>query len=93
MLLRPNSRMKKVITAVLIIIGLPVVLILIAAVTVKILDRTNGSIIASGEEREYLLYVPSNYDPDTPTSLVISMHGAALWPAQQRSVFASGRKR
>jgi hypothetical protein len=36
--------MKKVITAVLIIIGLPVVLILIAAVTVKILDRTKAII-------------------------------------------------
>ncbi|MDH3480043.1 MAG: hypothetical protein OEO20_17240 [Gemmatimonadota bacterium] len=47
--------------AVLVIIGLPVVLILIAIVSISILDRTNGTIVTSGQNREYLLYVPPSY--------------------------------
>ena len=27
-------------------------------------NRNNGSIISSGEKREYLLYVPRSYDPE-----------------------------
>jgi len=42
-----------------------------------------GTLISSGIEREYLLHVPKTYQPARPTSLVISMHGAANWPAFQ----------
>jgi uracil-DNA glycosylase len=49
---------KMAISAVLLIIGLPVVLVLMVLVSVSILDRTNGSIVSSGEKREYVLYVP-----------------------------------
>ena len=77
---------KIVIGAVLVIIGLPVVLVLIAVVSVHALDRTNGTIISSGHKREYLLYVPPSYDRAKPTPLVISMHGAAVWPAQQMNL-------
>jgi len=77
---------KMVIGAVLLIIGLPVVLILIVLVSVSILDRTNGSIVSSGEKREYLLYVPQSYDRTKPTPLVISMHGAMNWPAFQMNL-------
>jgi polyhydroxybutyrate depolymerase len=45
--------------------------------------RANGTIVSSGQEREYLLYVPKSYDSAIPTPLVISMHAAALWPATQ----------
>lgn len=56
-----NTR-KIVIGAVLLIIGLPVVLVLIAAVSISVLNRTNGAIVSSGQKREYLLYVPKSYD-------------------------------
>lgn len=74
---------KILIGAILLVIGVPLVLALIAAMFIRSQDRSNGLIVSSNEEREYLLYVPSNYDPTVPTPLVISMHGAAAWPAQQ----------
>ncbi len=80
-----NTR-KMLIGAVLVIIGLPVVLVLIAAGSIYVLNRTNGTIVSSGQKREYLLYVPRSYDPAKPTPLVISMHAAALWPAAQMGI-------
>ena len=74
---------KIVIGGVLVITGVPVVLLLIAAVSISVLNRTNGTIVSSGRQREYLLYVPRSYDRAKPTPLVISMHAAALWPAAQ----------
>jgi polyhydroxybutyrate depolymerase len=76
-----------VIGAVVAVIGLPVVSVLIAGVSFYAsfyaLNRTNGTIVSSGQKREYLLYVPRSYDRAKPTPLVISMHAAALWPATQ----------
>jgi polyhydroxybutyrate depolymerase len=77
---------KSVIRAVLVIIGLPMVLVVIAAAWIYVLDRTNGTIVSSGQKREYLLYVPRSYDRAKPTPLVISLHAAAVWPAQQMSL-------
>ena len=77
------GRRRRVVGAVLLLIGLPVVLALVEAVSFQVRSRNNGSIVSSGEEREYLLYVPSSYDATTPTPLVISMHGAAAWPGHQ----------
>ena len=81
-----NTR-KLVIRAVLVVIGLPVVSVLIAVVSFYVLfyapNRSNGTIVSSGQNREYLLYVPMSYDRTKPTPLVISMHAAALWPATQ----------
>ncbi len=70
----------------LVVIGLPVALILVVAATIHVLDRSNGSIVYPGGERQYLLYVPSSYDRAKPAPLVISMHGAALWPAAQMEI-------
>ena len=81
-----NTR-KIVIGAVLVIVGLPVVLVLIAGVSFYLyfyaLNRSNGTIVSSGQKREYLLYVPRSYDRTKPTPLVISMHAGALWPVAQ----------
>jgi polyhydroxybutyrate depolymerase len=52
-----------------------------AAAFVFVIDRTNGKLISSGQVREYLLYVPPGYDPQTPVPLVISIHGFSDWPA------------
>ena len=80
-----NTR-KLAIGAVLLIIGLPVVLVLIAAVSISVLNRTNGAIISSVRKREYLVYIPKSYDRAKPTPLVISLHGALLWPAAQMRI-------
>jgi polyhydroxybutyrate depolymerase len=77
---------KKVIVAVLALIGLPVVLAATEAVSFYVLNRTNGTIVSSDQKREYLLYVPRSYDRTRPTPLVISMHGAGGWPAMQKEV-------
>ena len=44
------------------LIGLPAVLALIEAVSSTSANRNNGTIVSSGEKREYLLYVPKSYD-------------------------------
>jgi len=77
---------KILIGAAMVFIGLPVVLLLIAALSISILNRTNGSIVSSGKVRSYLLYVPESYDGTRATPLVISIHGAAVWPAHQMNL-------
>ena len=77
---------KLVLSTVAVLVGLPLLLVLGLVVSISILDRTNGRIVLSGETREYLLYVPESYDPATPAPLVISIHGGAGWPAQQRNL-------
>jgi polyhydroxybutyrate depolymerase len=74
---------KLLLGTVLMIVALPVLLVLVVTTTISLLDRTNGSVQSSGQKREYLLYVPQRYDRAKPTPLVISMHGAAGWPALQ----------
>ena len=74
---------KAAIGAVLILIILPALLAVIEAVSFHVRNRNNGSIVSSGQAREYILYVPRSYDRSRPTPLVISMHGAGGWPAQQ----------
>ncbi|HEV7594150.1 MAG TPA: PHB depolymerase family esterase, partial [Gemmatimonadaceae bacterium] len=70
--------------AALALVALPVLVVPIEAVSFYGANRDNGSFVSSGETREYLLYVPKNYDRRTPTPLVISMHGAGLWGASQK---------
>ena len=67
----------------LVFIFLPAALALMEAVSFYVLNRNNGTIVSSGQKREYLLYVPRSYDRARPTPLVISMHGAGMWPAAQ----------
>ena len=43
-------------------------------------ERSNGTILTSGEMRHYLLHVPGNLDPSKPVPLVITFHGFAEWP-------------
>jgi poly(3-hydroxybutyrate) depolymerase len=57
---RSTKGSKGVIAAVLVLIGLPVVLAAVEAVSFYVLNRSNGTIVSSGLKREYLLYVPAN---------------------------------
>jgi polyhydroxybutyrate depolymerase len=77
---------KRIIGGVLILITLPLGLALFEAVSFAVRNRNNGSIVSSGTMRKYLLYVPRSYDGSSPTPLVISMHGAGGWPAQQMNL-------
>ena len=77
---------KIVISTLLVIIGVPVASVAILIACINVWDRTNGSIVSSGIKREFLLHVPPNYDHAKPVPLVISLHGAATWPMQQRNV-------
>ncbi len=82
----PVSTRNILVRAALVIIGLPLVLVLIGAAFVCVLDQTNGTIVSSGREREYLLHVPASYDRSKPTPLVISLHGGLNWPALQMAI-------
>ncbi|MEO8383261.1 MAG: PHB depolymerase family esterase [Acidobacteriota bacterium] len=75
--------MKRVIVAVVILISLPALLALGQAIAFHVRNRSNGVMVSSGVEREYIVYVPKSYDRAKPTPLVISLHGAAGWPRQQ----------
>lgn len=80
-------RIRRIILgAVVVAIGLPLGVMLIAIGSISVLDRTNGRIVSSNVAREYLLHVPVRYDPATPTPLVISLHAGATWPAQQKNL-------
>lgn len=78
-----NNWLKWLIGIPLVLIGLALIVVLVGAIAYRLSDRTNGTIISSGEKRNYLLYVPESYDPSKPTPLVISMHGFVQWPANQ----------
>jgi len=75
---------RVVLGAALALIGLPVAMVPIEAVSFYSANRDNGSFVSSGQKRDYLLYVPKSYDRSRPTPLVISMHGAGLWGAAQK---------
>ncbi|MCH9648013.1 MAG: hypothetical protein K0U98_07225 [Deltaproteobacteria bacterium] len=81
-----KGRGKRVILAVLALLGLPLLVILLLAVSFQLENRSNGSIVSSGEVRKYLLHVPKSYDATQPTPLVISFHGGAGWPVLQRDL-------
>lgn len=75
-----------VLAAVLALILLPTALAVLEAGRYISRNRNSGTIMSSGQEREYLLHVPASYDPSKATPLVISLHGASLWPAGQMQV-------
>jgi polyhydroxybutyrate depolymerase len=61
-------------------------LLLVVLAYVWLNSRTNGELISSGETRKYLLHVPESYEPSVPAPLVISLHGAFLWPRSQMRI-------
>lgn len=77
------NRRTIVIGVVTILVSLPAALALFDAVSFRLRNANNGSLISSGEIRKYLLYVPRSYGGRRPAPLVISLHGAAGWPVQQ----------
>ena len=82
----PRGRRTRVLGAVMALLGLPVLVALLEAVSFNVANRSNGAMVSSGEKREYLLHVPKSYDHARKTPLVISMHGGGMWGAAQREV-------
>lgn len=80
----PVSGRTTSLVEVLVLLTLPVTLVVIEAVSYHVAHRNNGTLVSSGQTREYLLYVPRSYDGTRPTPLVISLHGGAMWPAAQQ---------
>ena len=78
--------MTRAIAVVLALIALPLLAAAIEASNYFVTNRSTGSIVSSGREREYVLHVPDRYDPAKPAPLVISLHGAGLWGAAQRDL-------
>jgi polyhydroxybutyrate depolymerase len=76
-------RPRLVIVIVLALIALPAILAAYEAGRWLIHNRTNGSLVSSGIEREYFVHVPRSYDGSRPVPLIISLHGAGGWPVQQ----------
>jgi polyhydroxybutyrate depolymerase len=81
-----GRRRARVLAAALAIAALPVILVPIEAVSYYVRHRNNGSLVSSGQTRDYLLHVPASYDRGRPTPLVISLHGGALWGAAQKEI-------
>ena len=77
---------RLLVVTTLVLVGLPLALLAVALAWSAVLDRTNGTIVSAGQKRTYLLHVPPTYDPTRPTPLVVSLHGAAAWPAQQMNL-------
>jgi polyhydroxybutyrate depolymerase len=86
MISRTSANRTRVLGAVMAFLGLPVVVALVEAVSFNVRNRANGTMVSSGEKREYLVYVPKSYDRARKTPLVISMHGGGLWGAAQQEV-------
>ncbi len=82
---RPALETGKWVLRAALVIGLPVVAVLVASGSYFFLNRASGTMISSGQKREYLLYVPGSYDRSRPTPLVISMHGGGGWPGHLES--------
>lgn len=76
----------RVLGSVLTLLGLPVFVALIEAVSFNVVNRNSGAMVSGGEKREYLLDVPKSYDPARRAPLVISMHGGGMWGAAQREI-------
>jgi polyhydroxybutyrate depolymerase len=78
--------MKTFFKIVAIFLSVIVVAVAVGMIVWQVMDRVNGHLVSSGERREYLLHVPSSYDPSSAVPLVITLHGFAQWPANQASV-------
>ncbi len=78
--------MKKALRVILIIFAIFGVLVLAGLLALNVADRTNGYLLSSGQQREYLIFIPESYNPKEAVPLVINIHGFAQWPANQAKV-------
>jgi polyhydroxybutyrate depolymerase len=84
---------KILIRATLVLIALPILMALFAVgffySVFYFPNRTSaraGTIVSSGQTRDYLLYVPKNYDPAKPAPLVITLHTSMSWDSSAMAI-------
>lgn len=84
---------KIVIRAALVLIALPIVLVLLAFgffySVFYFPNRTSataGTMVSSGQKRDYLLYIPKSYDPAKPMPLVITLHTSMSWDSAAMAI-------
>ncbi len=84
---------KILVRAALVLVGLPVLLVFFTFGFFYSVfyfpnwtSATRGTIVASGERREYLLYVPKSYDRSKPTPLVMNLHTSMSWPSSSMAI-------
>ena len=72
--------------ATLAVLSLPLGVALFEAWSFSDRTRNNGRLVSSGVDREYWLHVPESYRGNEPAPVVITLHGGAGWPTQQRDL-------
>lgn len=77
---------RLIIAALAITIGLTLALVASILIWGSVSDRTNATVVSSGQTRRYLLHVPNTYDRSKATPLMISFHPAATWPAFEMNI-------
>lgn len=84
---------KIVIRVMVVLIGLPIVLALLAFGFFYSVfyfpnwtSATAGTIVSSGQKRDYLVYVPKTYDRSKPTPLVITFHTSMSWDSSAMAI-------
>lgn len=75
---------RPALVAALVLICMPVALASVDAVAFYVSNRATHSMVSSGLRREYTMHVPPSHDASRPVPLVISLHGAGMWPAAQQ---------
>jgi polyhydroxybutyrate depolymerase len=78
--------LKKIVIVLASLLGVALLFVIILGVAFLIVNKINGTLVSSGEKRQYLLHVPASYDRNVSTPLVISIHGFAEWPAHQAQI-------
>src|SRR5215469_10577095 len=86
-------RRKVAIVAGLWLLGLPIVFVAVVCASFYAVfyfpngsRATAGTVVSSGQDRDYLLYVPHGYDRTKPTPLVITLHTAMSWPSSAMNI-------
>jgi polyhydroxybutyrate depolymerase len=79
-------RGSRALAIVAMLVVVPGAIALAEAVSFAARQRNSGTLVSSGDAREYLLHMPAGYDASRPVPLVISLHGAGGWPGLQRDV-------
>src|SRR5256885_12959532 len=69
---------KRAIGAVLALLSLPLLLVLVEAVSFRVAEPPSGWFLSPGREGGYVLYLPRGFDHPMPTALLFRLEGPGL---------------
>lgn len=72
--------------AVLVCLCMPPAFVVITGTAWYLDHQISGSVTVDNEAHDYIVHAPPAYNANNPAPLVISLHGAASWPAFQQDV-------